>query len=201
LTISVYLREHTSNYSSIKVGSYDPSGVEPGSSLVLFRTVSPREWSLTVNNFQINNGQLLGANRVLALVYHLPYLYLPDIEFANFAYEIRQWDASIECDNYICKYKGVACHDLHVDKSKFFRFKFRLWDTTGKGLDVQIPVSHGFYINNTALNSSQVFCALPVIRSNDTKQQNVWYFGSVYLSYFYTVLDQSPMFEHGKDYI
>lgn len=43
-------------------------------------------------------------------------------------------------------------------------------------------------------------CVLPVFKSN-AENQNRLFFGSIYLSYFYTVLDQTPIQEKGLDYI
>lgn len=149
MTVSIYLREHTGNLSSIKFGSYDPSAIHPQSPLYLFRTVSQREWSLSVKDFQVNSGQILGATKELYFAYHLPYLYLPDAEFNEYVAQIKKWDSTIECRPDICWYKDHLCHQL--DASHYFTLKFKIFDSTNRQFSLGIPVSHGFYINNSDL--------------------------------------------------
>lgn len=198
MTVSIYLREHTGNLSSIKFGSYDPSAIHPQASLYVFRTISQREWSLNVKDFQVNDGNVLGANKELYFSYHLPYLYLPDTEFNEYVEQIKKWDSHIVCRTDICWYADHDCHD--ISSSKYFMIKFKIFDSTARQFSLGIPVSHGFYISNKDLGHNETVCALPIIRSR-SDNQNRWYFGSSFLSYFYTVLDQTPLTEHNKDYI
>ena len=46
MTMSFYLRESTGNSSSIKFGSYDGEGINPGSTLEIYRTKGLDKWSL-----------------------------------------------------------------------------------------------------------------------------------------------------------
>lgn len=203
MIVSVFLRERASNYSSVKFGSWDPSATTDGTdqALSILQTINENEWSLRVKNYRVNNGQLITDERKFHLAYHLPYLYLPDKEFDQYVNDIKAWDSKILCHTDICWYDSFSCDNAPIEKGKHFNISFTLFDNKNKDFSVTVPVSHSFYIRNEDLKDTRVFCALPVIRSTQKDQQDTWHVGSTFMSYFYTVLDQTPKFERGQNYI
>lgn len=61
-------------------------------------------------------------------------------------------------------------------------------------------IDHLLYEPGTKFGDTIDTCYVPIFRSKSANQ-NEWYFGSLFLSYFYVVLDQTPMTERGQDYI
>lgn len=104
MTISFYVREHSGNYSSVKFGSYDASGIAPGTKMAIYRTRENVRWTLTVNRFAVNSHTPLSQVREMEFDFSLPYLYVPTEEFKEFTTRMSSWDLNLRCDTQKCKY-------------------------------------------------------------------------------------------------
>ena len=94
---ALYVREHSGNFSSVKFGSYDQAGIASGASLAIYRTRENVRWSLTSNQFSVNDHTPLGQTRELVFEFGLPYAYLPAEEFIEFTERMSQWDLNLRC--------------------------------------------------------------------------------------------------------
>lgn len=88
MIVSFYIREHSRNFSSVKFGSYDESGVNPLGKLEMFQTKNIKEWVLNSKDFQVNGGEVIGGDKELAISFHLPYMYLPEVEYNAYLTEM-----------------------------------------------------------------------------------------------------------------
>jgi len=123
-------------------------------------------------------------------------LYLPDEEMGEFVSRMSTWDLNLRCSANNCHY-NQKCAD--VKQPNYFYLDWRLQDSTGKGNKYSIPVSKIFYVSGSEVGDTDDTCYMPVFPSK--KNDNVWYVGNFFTSYFYLVFDQTPQEEHGKDYI
>lgn len=196
MIMSLYVREHSGNYSSVKFGSYDKKGIADGASMAIYRTRENVRWSLTSSQFAVNDHTPLRQTRELVFEFGLPYAYLPQEEFTEFTERMSIWDLNLRCDLNSCKY-NQKCSD--VQQNNYFKIAFRISDSTGTGNIYQLPVTKLFFLDGNVLGGSADSCYIPVFRSQ--LNDNRWYFGNFFTSYFYLVFDQTPIEEFGKDYI
>jgi len=105
--VSFYVRMESGNSSVIKFGSYDESGIEPGSRLCVFKTVALNTWSLRANNLKLGVEKLAASGyRQVSMEPQLPYLYMPDADFTQFREKLNKIIGTPVCsygDN-LCKF-------------------------------------------------------------------------------------------------
>jgi hypothetical protein len=199
MVVSIYIREHSGNSSHIKFGSYDPHAHV--GELLLFRTKYTNQWVLNAKNFKIEDGASSSGDKELLIAPHLAHFYLPDEEFTAYVANPEKWDGDLTCSSEegMCYY-NTACGDIDKDHSVYFHLRFTIWDLENTtGYDLSIPVVHGFYIHGEELGLDANKCVLPIFKSSSVNQ-NRFVMGSNFLSYFYTVLDQTPRLEGGEDF-
>lgn len=98
LIFGLYIREEYGNSSNIKFGGWDPSALQPGASLITFRTYSPQHWDLKADNFMIDGKAFLSDVRIISIDPHIPYLYIPNNDWNDFAREMSLIYADIVCE-------------------------------------------------------------------------------------------------------
>jgi hypothetical protein len=107
MVVSFYVRMESGNSSVIKFGSYDESGIEPGSRLCVFKTVALNTWSLRANNLKLGVEKLAASGyRQVSMEPQLPYLYMPDADFTQFREKLNKIIGTPVCsygDN-LCKF-------------------------------------------------------------------------------------------------
>jgi hypothetical protein len=100
------------NSSVVKFGSWDPSALAPGRPLTMIRTTSARTWALAASEFKLAGVSFLtGIEKEIDISPHLPYLYIPDPEWTQYAWHLNElFGSQVDCawgGNY-CRFTG-AC--------------------------------------------------------------------------------------------
>lgn len=49
--VSIYMRQKSGNFSSVKFGSYDEGAIAPGNDLIMYKTIRNNEWVLGATGF------------------------------------------------------------------------------------------------------------------------------------------------------
>ena len=93
LVFSLFVDGINGNYSSIKFGSYDKSGIAPNEVLNVYKTHSIKNWNLVAYSAIVNNKNVIdgaaSSNRYINFEPGVPYLYLPSADFTNVATEMK----------------------------------------------------------------------------------------------------------------
>lgn len=76
---AIYANQDSSIKSSVKLGSYDPSGIAPGSQLTYMKTQSPSTWAIEAEGLNLAGSKVkLSSSFKQALVQPLlPFMYIP----------------------------------------------------------------------------------------------------------------------------
>lgn len=85
MIFGLYIRNENGNSSNIKFGGWDRSALYPGQTLTTFRTYSTAHWDLKANSFMLGGKTFLGDRRVISIDPHIPYLYIPNADWTDFA--------------------------------------------------------------------------------------------------------------------
>ena len=193
-TVSFYIDLRNTIASSIKFGSYDASGIASGASMALYKTADKTRWSVKGQHLKAN-GHKVAENREVQFDMQLPYLYIPDDDFTNFAVSMAIFDTKIKCssrDNS-CKYK-TPCSQVNQNRW-YLSMDFYDDDTRN---NYALPSNSNFLFDGDSIGDPGT-CYLPVFKSGAS--QDVWYMGNLFMNYFYLTFDMSPYDEQGKDYI
>jgi hypothetical protein len=198
--VSFYIRATEGNYSTAKFGSYDEQGMLDKSILAIYRTESLSSWGIMAREIQCNHYNLTdNQTRTFHFDTALPYLYMPQSDWINWANAIQKFDLDIECNPEGACWKNQPCSK--VDIGTWF-FQFTLFDNYTNNF-YALPSSKYFMINGDILGDSADTCYLPVFShiTDDPKEKTRWYVGNLIMNYFYLVFDMTPFDEQGKLYI
>jgi hypothetical protein len=114
------------NSSNIKFGGWDQSAIAPGHYLKMFRTFSPQQWDLKADNFLLGGTSFLMASRVISIDPHIPYLYIPNNDWIDFANTMEKHYGKLYCQFSKNKcYFDTAC--ANVPESSV-PFEIRIYD-------------------------------------------------------------------------
>lgn len=104
-TVSFFIKPDSSNGSMIKFGSFDRSGIMDGQNIEVYKTIDKTRWSINGNNIYANNHVVTTSQREFSFNMHLPYIYIPDDDFKNFASAMAQFHLNIKCSDTLngCK--------------------------------------------------------------------------------------------------
>ena len=138
----------------------------------------------------------VGLNRRINLSPEYPYVYLPDPDWKK----IQDILPSGTCnyDNNFCKLKGSCSQQ----KASDFDFSFQIRDHEGGPLNRYTIPGKDLLVSGRTLGITLKTddCFFAVFRSMNG-YPTTWYIGNVFFAGRYLVFDQTPLTEHGKDYI
>ena len=75
--------------------------------MAMYKTADKTRWSIKGQHFKANGHKVSEELREIQFDMQIPFLYLPDDDFKNFAIALAIFDVNIKCssrENY-CKYK------------------------------------------------------------------------------------------------
>lgn len=95
--------------SSLKFGGYDVSGIKPGEQLTWMHTKENDSWALAAR-FMIVFDETVQMEadqpRVILIEPQMPYMYLPEFEFASFAQNAMDVYPDLKCKRTYCYFES-----------------------------------------------------------------------------------------------
>jgi hypothetical protein len=189
------------NSSVVKFGSWDPSALASGQELNMIRTTSSRSWSVAASEFRLNGVNFLtGIEKEIDISPHLPYLYMPDAEWSQYAYHLNDlFGAQVDCawsGNY-CRFKG-ACQTYLGQH--YLPLEIELKDRQGGHFAMSVDLNHYLVDSDNFGEAWGEYCYIPLFRSYHLKLQNTWFLGSIFMNDYIYVFDNTPYTEKMEDY-
>jgi hypothetical protein len=131
----------------------------------------------------------------------LPYIYIPNEDFTLLAGAISEEDRTIHCESHaasnFCKWNS-PCSQV-VDAG--WTLNYNVFDSTGVQNSYTIPMSQKAYAQNyipgNLVGDSVDTCYLPIFKSM-YGDQNTWYAGASFMSWFYLSYDMTPFDEQNQ---
>jgi len=130
--------------------------------MAVYRTVDVKRWSINARSFKANGHKLANDDsREIQFDMQIPYLYLPDVDFKNFAVALAIFDTSIKCSSKrnSCKYEK-PCDQVNA---KTWFLSLDMFDNYIIN-NYAIPSDNAFYVDGNLLGDPNT-CYLPVFRS------------------------------------
>jgi len=198
ITFSFYIKAAQGNSSIIKFGSYDEQGIATDATLAVYKTKEVSSWKIIARNLRLNGHYITtqDSNRDFLFDMSLPYMYLPQKDWLNFAKYMAVFNLDLHCSDFAnsCKF-NKPCSETNINT---WYFSMDLAD--GQSANTySFPSNNNFLIPGDVFGDSSDTCYIPVFKS--TLDDNTVYYGNIWMNYFYVVFDMSPLDEHNQDYI
>lgn len=167
----------TGHNSVIKFGSWDETSVKDGN-LKQLKTIDSSEWTLWADQVSLNNEDFLDEKNKIDLSPHLPYMYVPDDAWSQFAVGIDRIYDEIDCswDKGYCRFT-TSCANLDKD-SKSVPLSIDLIDQDNTKMSISADLRH-LFLSGTEFDVGEDFCYVPVFRS--FQEDDTWFVGSLFL--------------------
>ena len=156
-------------------------------------------WLLSAYNFFLNDTSFIAnTTKTMHIDSHLPYLYMPKADYTHFGFVLNELYANLTVNKYWegCEYGpnycrfNVSCDLVKSDSNVNIPFTIELNDSLST-YNLTAINSNMFVDGDNFGKRTGSYCYIPVFHS-DLPADNNWYVGSLFMSQYVVVYDNTP---------